>query len=141
MGYPVPLTTEDWARIRYEYESTTRKVVEICAEHGISDGTLRDRVRRWGWKRRSAGRVAREGPPPKVVIEVNGVVAQQGVHRRRPRTGVAPHGAADPHHGADVPTTQRYLVAGRRLRRLVRGQAGSLELWCVPAPGDPAARR
>jgi hypothetical protein len=39
MACPVPLTTEVWARIRYEYESTTRKVVEICAEHGISEGT------------------------------------------------------------------------------------------------------
>ena len=39
MACPVPLTTEVWARIRYEYESTTRKVVEICAEHGISEGS------------------------------------------------------------------------------------------------------
>ena len=67
MGYPVPLTTEDWARVRYDYECTTRKVVEICAEHGISDGTLRDRVRRWGWKRRWSGPVPREGPPPMAV--------------------------------------------------------------------------
>ena len=67
MGYPVPLTTEDWARVRYEYECTDRKVVEICAEHGISDGTLRDRVRRWGWTRRWSGPVPREGPPPMAI--------------------------------------------------------------------------
>ncbi len=79
MGYPVPLTTEDWARIRYQYESTTRKVVEICAEHGISDGTLRDRVRRWGWKRRWSGPVPREGPPPMVVSIVT-ARAPEGSH-------------------------------------------------------------
>jgi hypothetical protein len=67
MGYPVPLTTEDWARVRYEYECTNLKVVEICAEHGISAGTLRDRVRRWGWTRRWSGPVPREGPPPMAV--------------------------------------------------------------------------
>lgn len=67
MGGPVPLTTEDWARIRYEYESTGRTVADICAERSISDGTLRDRVRRWGWKRRSSGPVPREGPPPMAV--------------------------------------------------------------------------
>ena len=72
MGTPAPLTTEDWARIRYEYESTDRKLFDICAERGMSEGTLRDRVRRWGWKRRR-GPVPREGPAPMVVpiIEVN----------------------------------------------------------------------
>ena len=77
MGYPVPLTTEDWGRIRYEYESTSRKVVEICAEHGISDGTLRDRVRRWGWKRRWSGPVPREGPPP-IEVTIIAVQATEG---------------------------------------------------------------
>ena len=52
---------------RYEYESTTRKVVEICAEHGISEGILRDCVRRWGWTPRWSGPVPREGPPPMAV--------------------------------------------------------------------------
>jgi hypothetical protein len=67
MGTPVPLSAEDWSRVRYEYESTHRKVFEICAEHGISAGTLRDRVRRWGWKRRWSGPVPRQGPPPMAV--------------------------------------------------------------------------
>ncbi len=80
MGIPAPLTTEDWARVRYEYESTDRTIFDICAERGISDGTLRDRVRRWGWKRRRSGPVPREGPPPMVVpiIEINGLAAQNG---------------------------------------------------------------
>jgi hypothetical protein len=67
MGQPVRLTTEDWARVRYEYEHSNRKVFDICAERGISESTLRDRVRRWGWTRRWSGPVQREGPPPMVV--------------------------------------------------------------------------
>jgi hypothetical protein len=83
MGTLVPLTSEDWARVRYDYECTNRKLFDICAEHGISERTLHDRVRRWGWKRRSSGPVPREGPPPMVVpiIEVNGRVAQHGAQR------------------------------------------------------------
>ncbi len=64
MGTLVPLTSEDWAHVRHDYECTNRKLFDICAEHGISERTLHDRVRRWGWKRRSAGPVPREGPPP-----------------------------------------------------------------------------
>ena len=56
-------TSEAWARIRYEYERTTRPVEDICAEHGISSGTLRDRMRRWQWTRRRPP-IPRDGPPP-----------------------------------------------------------------------------
>jgi hypothetical protein len=84
MGTLVPLTSDDWARVRYDYESTARKLFDICAEHGISERTLHDRVRRWGWKRRSSGLVAREGPPPMVVtrIEVDGAVPRHGAQGR-----------------------------------------------------------
>jgi len=77
MGTLVPLTSEDWARVRYDYESTNRKLFDICAEHGISERTLHDRVRRWGWKRRSSGLVPREGPPPMAVSIVE-VQAPEG---------------------------------------------------------------
>ena len=70
MGTLVPLTSEDWARVRFDYECTHRKLFDICAEHGISERTLHDRVKRWGWTRRSAGLVAREGPPPMVVLSL-----------------------------------------------------------------------
>jgi hypothetical protein len=56
------LTSEAWAQIRYDYEHTDRPVEDICAEHGISSGTLRDRMRRWNWTRRRAP-IPREGPP------------------------------------------------------------------------------
>ena len=56
------LTSEAWTQIRYDYEHTDRPVEDICAEHGVSSGTLRDRMRRWQWKRRRAP-IPREGPP------------------------------------------------------------------------------
>jgi hypothetical protein len=62
------LTPDAWAQIRYEYEHTGRPVEVICAEHGISSGTLRDRMRRWHWRRRREP-IPREGPPAFLVVE------------------------------------------------------------------------
>ena len=62
------LTREAWAQIRYDYEHTDRPVEDICAEHGISSGTLRDRMRRWNWTRRRAP-IPREGPPAFLVVD------------------------------------------------------------------------
>ena len=56
-------TAEAWAQIRADYEHTTRPIEDICAEHGISSGTLRDRMRRWDWTRRRQP-IPAEGPPP-----------------------------------------------------------------------------
>jgi transposase-like protein len=58
----IDLSPEEWARVRYEYEQTDKPVDDICLDHGFSAGTLRDRVRRWGWTRRNAP-IAAEGPP------------------------------------------------------------------------------
>ena len=55
-------TSDAWTQIRYDYEHSSRPIVDICAEHGISPNTLRDRVRRWRWNRRRAP-IPREGPP------------------------------------------------------------------------------
>jgi len=57
------LPLEAWAYIRHDYECTDRPVEEICAEHGISSGTLRDRMRRWKWTRRRPP-IPEEGPAP-----------------------------------------------------------------------------
>jgi hypothetical protein len=62
------LTPDAWAQIRYDYEHTDRPVEDICAEHRISSGTLRDRMRRWNWRRRRAA-IAREGPPAFLIVE------------------------------------------------------------------------
>ena len=56
------LTPEAWAQVRYAYEHSDRPIHDICAEYGISTGTLRDRMRRWEWTRRRAP-IPREGPP------------------------------------------------------------------------------
>jgi hypothetical protein len=56
------LTREAWAQIRFDYEYSDRPIEEICAEHGISSGTLRDRMRRWGWTRRRTP-IPADGPP------------------------------------------------------------------------------
>lgn len=61
-------TREAWGQIRYDYEHTGRPIEDICAEHGISSGTLRDRMRRWGWARRRLP-IPREGPPPAPPID------------------------------------------------------------------------
>jgi hypothetical protein len=64
----VELTPEAWAQVRHEYEHTDKPVDDICADHGISPGTLRDRMRRWNWTRRRPP-IAAEGPPPLPAIE------------------------------------------------------------------------
>lgn len=56
-------TSEPWPRIRYEYEETNKPVEQIALENRTCIGTIRDRVRRWGWKPRRAP-IPREGPPP-----------------------------------------------------------------------------
>ena len=63
-------TSEAWAQIRYDYEHTDRPVEDICAEHGISSGTLRDRMRRWRWTRRRPP-IPREGPPPVPMAQIS----------------------------------------------------------------------
>jgi hypothetical protein len=66
---PTDLTPEAWAQIRSDYEHTDRPVDDICFEHGISAGTLRDRVRRWGWTPRRQP-IPLEGPPPAPPLDV-----------------------------------------------------------------------
>jgi hypothetical protein len=51
-----------WAQVRYAYEHTDQPIGDICIEHGISTTTLRDRMRRWQWKRRRPP-IPRVGPP------------------------------------------------------------------------------
>jgi hypothetical protein len=60
---PPSPSPEAWAQIRHAYEWTDEPVDDICAVHGISSGTLRDRMRRWNWTRRRQP-IPAEGPPP-----------------------------------------------------------------------------
>ncbi len=86
------LTSETWTQIRYDYEHTERPIAAICAEHGISSGTLRDRMRRWGWTRRRPP-IPREGPPPLPAPAVE--IARVGdVDASSALDGGSPHPAA-----------------------------------------------
>jgi hypothetical protein len=89
-----------WAQIRYAYEHTDRPVDDICAEHGISSGTLRDRVRRWHWKPRRVP-IPRVGPPavippyreigPSAPLPAGGERTAAGAERGWPGEGAFPH--------------------------------------------------
>jgi hypothetical protein len=57
------LSPDTWAQIRHDYEFTDKPVEDICAEHNISAGTLRNRMRRWNWTRRRAP-IPADGPLP-----------------------------------------------------------------------------
>ncbi|TMJ03328.1 MAG: hypothetical protein E6G97_09295 [Alphaproteobacteria bacterium] len=59
---PPRLTGKDWPRIRHDYEETDKPNLVICAEHGISASTLRNRVRQWNWTPRRPP-VPAQGPP------------------------------------------------------------------------------
>jgi transposase-like protein len=59
---PPELSPETWTQIRHDYEHTDKPVEDICIEHGVSPGTLRDRMRRWKWTRRRPA-ISAEGPP------------------------------------------------------------------------------
>jgi hypothetical protein len=74
---PPDLSSEAWAQIRHAYEHSERPVEDICAEYGISSGTLRDRMRRWGWTRRRAP-IPREGPPPAARIDIEAPLVPPG---------------------------------------------------------------
>jgi hypothetical protein len=60
---PPELSLSAWAQIRADYEHSETPVEDICAEHGISSATLRDRMRRWNWTRRRQP-IPLDGPPP-----------------------------------------------------------------------------
>src|SRR3954463_7191631 len=88
------LPMETWAQIRHDYEPPERAIQDICAEHGISSGTLRDRVRRWHWTRRRAP-IAAKGPPPAAAPPIEYAppsppVTPQWAAPRRETTALAP---------------------------------------------------
>jgi hypothetical protein len=98
------LTPEAWAQIRYDYEHTERPVEDICAEHGISSGTLRDRMRRWHWKRRREP-IPRDGPPAFLVVDGTIAPSDTAVTVAKP-SAPAPsedEGAATPRIAASQP--------------------------------------
>lgn len=86
---PRDLSPEAWAQIRADYEQSERPVEDICAEHGISSGTLRDRMRRWRWMRRRPPVPLDGPPPPSPAPQIDAAAASC-------RTTTAPETAAGP---------------------------------------------
>ena len=109
----VELTPEQWAQVRYEYEHTDKPVGDICADNAISPGTLRDRMRRWGWTRRRQP-IPAEGPPLMLPVEP-----------ALPLVGAPPLGVASPEPGA----APRDGAAGLPVPHAAQGEE---------APTDPA---
>jgi FAD/FMN-containing dehydrogenase len=95
------LSPEAWAQVRYEYEQTDKPVEDICFDHGISSGTLRDRVRRWRWTRRRQP-IPDEGPPPLPPVEPAPLVPLAP----SVDAGAAPGPAAAPQESPGVPAPQ-----------------------------------
>jgi hypothetical protein len=87
------LTPDAWAEIRYAYENTDRPVEDICLAHGISSGTLRDRMRRWQWRRRRPS-IPHDGPPSCLIIDATPAPAANAVIVAKPSPIAA---AADAH--------------------------------------------
>jgi hypothetical protein len=133
------LTPDAWAQIRYDYEHTDRPVADICAAHGISSGTLRDRMRRWHWRRRRKP-IPREGPPACLVVEQTVAPSGTAVIVAKPstpapaddRSGAAPAIAALQPAAGDAPPLGPVLQEAvttvlpaiqRELARIAQGRA------------------
>ena len=130
---PPELSLSAWAQIRADYEHSETPVEDICAEHGISSATLRDRMRRWNWTRRRQP-IPLDGPPPLPAPPPGPTrgrdaappasppdePAASGLPGNAPIAPVAPDGFAAPHlvpaDAADAPPETDPLAIARRLQ-------------------------
>ena len=104
-------TPEAWAQIRYDYEHTERPIDDICAEHGISSGTLRDRMRRWGWTRRRAP-IPCEGPPPAPAPQIDTAAPPLPAGRAFDPAAPSPAPAPQIETAAPCPVAMPQVAAG-----------------------------
>ena len=149
------LTSEAWAQIRYDYEHTDRPVEDICAEHDISSGTLRDRMRRWGWTRRRAP-IPREGPPPAPAPQIDpaapplptgqesdtvapSLAAAPRIETAAPCLVAVPHLAAGGDAGTPGEPDDRAIVP--RLQRAVARVLPAIETIVAKLGAEPAHPR
>jgi hypothetical protein len=147
---PPELTSEAWAQIRHDYEHTERPVGDICAEYGISTGTLRDRMRRWGWTRRRPP-IPDEGPPPAPPMDV----APAPLRAERSCGAAAAHGEIPPYGSdpaylapaspADIPSCGSAAPDGRaivpRLQSAVARVLPAIEATLATLSAGPAHPR
>ena len=127
------LSSEAWAQIRHDYERTERLVADICAEHGISAGTLRDRMRRWGWTRRRSP-VAFEGPPPS---PQPGVGTLSAAYQAPPPDADAPPAAT----GGDAAAAPDERPIAQRLQSTIAHVLPAIEGTLVTLASGPAHPR
>jgi hypothetical protein len=141
--------TDAWAQIRYAYEHTDQPIGDICIAHGISSGTLRDRMRRWQWKRRRPP-ISHEGPPaamPRAMIFPARRVSEEGA----PSAPIEqpPHAAASWPTEIMTPSPTLPLAGGGSEGALPvsdNGKAtpyfapghGAAEMYAAPAVDDDA---
>ena len=133
-------TSEDWAQIRYEYEHTERPVEEICAGRGFSSGTLRDRVRRWGWTRRRAP-IPAEGPPPMPPPELPPSSLPACVTSTDAAAPVAPAPAVCPCEDASPPVCDDAASIAPRLQGAVARVLPAIEAIVGRLGAQPADSR
>jgi hypothetical protein len=152
---PPEPTHQAWAQIRYDYEHTDRPVEDICAEHDISSGTLRDRMRRWGWTRRRAP-IPREGPPPAPAPQIDpaapalptgqefdtvapSLAAAPRIETAAPCLVAVPHVAAGGDAGTPGEPDDRAIVP--RLQRAVARVLPAIETIVAKLGAEPAHPR
>ena len=146
------LTPDTWAQIRHDYEHSDRPVEDICAEHGISSGTLRDRMRRWNWTRRRPP-IPREGPPPLPAprrdlaasppLPARGERSAAGAERRWPGEGALPNpecGEKPPHPISSQKRVEdaRNRTCGSEIDLSPHAGRGDQEAAAQLAPGEGA---
>jgi transposase-like protein len=130
------LSPDTWAQIRHDYEFTDRPVEDICAEHGISAGTLRNRMRRWNWTRRRAP-IPADGPPPAPAPQIEDA-EDAGARHAAPlpspqiETARASEDASVPGEGDPATIVPRLQTAVARVLRAI--EAAVAKLGAGPAP-------
>jgi hypothetical protein len=130
------LTSEAWTQIRHDYEHTERPVEDICAEHGISSGTLRDRVRRWGWTRRRPP-IPLDGPPPAPALPLDTVAPP--IEPAAPCVGAMPQAAAG--DGAGAPREPDGSTIVPRLQSAVARVLPAIESIVAKVGAEPTQPR
>ena len=120
------LTPEAWAQIRYDYEHSDRPIGDICAEHGISSGTLRDRMRRWRWTRRRVP-IPFEGPPAATPLDMPPLPAERASGPEAlPCAASSPGDTAAPGPPDDRPIAERLQGAVERVLPAIEGTLARL---------------
>lgn len=97
----------DWERIEQEYRAGQLSIREIAARNGISEGAIRKRAKRDGWKRDLTAKVSKAARDASVRAEV--------------RNAYADSDGLD-----DDEVVERFAQRGAEVEQMQRGQVGRL---------------